>query len=88
MVYRGTDGIYVYLADPIRGNMRVRSHEFIKQWQKNAILAIAKPGVKVKEYSRLSITGEELFLGKINDQVIRTATERPITRPSYRTRLP
>ena len=83
VVYRGTDGIYVYLADPIRGNLRVRSQEFIKQWQKNAILAIAKPGVKVKEYSRLSITGEELFLGRINDQVIRTATERPITRPPY-----
>ncbi|MCH7750655.1 MAG: hypothetical protein IH898_00655 [Planctomycetes bacterium] len=83
VVYRGTDGIYVYLADPIRGNLRVLSHEFIKQWQKNAILAIAKPGVKVKEYSRLSITGEELFLGKINDQVIRTASERPITRPPH-----
>jgi len=86
VVYRGTDGIYVYLADPIRGNLRVRSQEFIKQWQKNAILAIAKPGVKVKEYSRLSITGEELFLGKINDQVIRNAAERPITRPPYLTR--
>ena len=87
VVYRGTDGLYVYLADPIRGNLRIRSHEFIKQWQKNAILAIAKPGTKVKEYSRLSITGEELFLGKINDQVIRTAAERPITRPNYKPRV-
>lgn len=87
VVYRGTDGIYVYLADPIRGNLRIRSHEFIKQWQKNAILAIAKPGAKVKEYSRLSITGEELFLGKINDQVIRTAAERPITRQNYKPRI-
>ncbi len=84
VVYRGTDGIYVYLADPIRGNLRVRSHVFIKQWQKNAILAIAKPGAKVKEYSRLSITGDELFLGRLNDQVVRTAGERPITRPIYR----
>lgn len=83
VVYRGTDGLYVYMADPIRGNLRIPSHEFIKQWQKNAILAIAKPGVKVKEYSRLSITANELFLGKLNDQVIRTATERPITRPPY-----
>jgi hypothetical protein len=83
VVYRGTDGLYVYLADPIRGNLRLPSHEFIKQWQKNAILAIAKPGVKVKEYSRLSITGNELFLGKLNDQVIRTAGERPVTRPPY-----
>ena len=88
VVYRGTDGIYVYLADPIRGNLRIRSHEFVKQWQKNAILAIAKPGSKVKEYSRLSITGEELFLGKINDQVIRTAAERPVTRPNYKPRIP
>lgn len=88
VVYRGTDGIYVYLADPIRGNLRIRSHDFIKQWQKNAILAIAKPGVKVKEYSKLSITGEELFLGKINDQVIRTAGERPITRPIYPAHAP
>lgn len=88
VVYRGTDGIYVYLADPIRGNLRVRSHEFIKQWQKNAILAIAKPGRKVKEYSRLSITGDELFLGRINDQVIRTASERPITRPIYPAKVP
>jgi hypothetical protein len=63
--------------------LRLPSHEFIKQWQKNAILAIAKPGVKVKEYSRLSITGNELFLGKLNDQVIRTAGERPVTRPPY-----
>lgn len=84
VVYRGTDGIYVYLADPIRGNLRVRTHTFLKQWQKNAILAIAKPGAKVKEYSRLSITGDELFLGRLNDQVVRTAGERPITRPSYR----
>ena len=82
VVYRGTDGLYVYLADPIRGNLRVRSHVFIKQWQKNAILAIAKPKAKVKEYSRLSITANELFLGKLNDQVVRTAAERPITRPN------
>jgi len=88
VVYRGTDGLYVYLADPIRGNLRLPSHEFIKQWQKNAILAIAKPGVKVKEYSRLSITGEELFLGQINDQVIRTASERPVTRPPYLNKAP
>lgn len=88
VVYRGTDGIYVYLADPIRGNLRIRAHVFIKQWQKNAILAIAKPGAKVKEYSRLSITGEELFLGKINDQVVRTAAERPATRTIYPLKAP
>ena len=87
VVYRGTDGLYVYLADPIRGNLRVRSQEFVKQWQKNAILAIAKPGAKVKQYSHLSITADELFVGKLNDQVIRTATPKQLTRPNYRPRI-
>ncbi|MCA9233178.1 MAG: C39 family peptidase [Planctomycetales bacterium] len=82
VVYRGTDGIYVYLADPIRGNLRIPSQVFIKQWQKNAVLAIAKPGAKIKDHSKLSLRGEELFLGQLNDQVVRTAGERPITRPS------
>jgi len=83
VVYRGTDGIYVYLADPIRGNLRVPSQVFIKQWQKNAVLAIVNPKKKIKKHSRLSLRGEELFLGELNDQVIRTASERPITRPSH-----
>jgi len=82
VVYRGTDGIHVYLADPIRGNLRIPSQVFVKQWQKNAVLAIVNPKKKVKKYSQLSIRGEELFLGEINDQVIRTASQRPITRPS------
>ena len=80
VVYRGTDGRYVYLADPIRGNLRIPAPVFIKQWQENAVLAIAKPGRKVKEHSPLSIRAEELFLGKINDQIARTASERPLTR--------
>ena len=53
---------------------------FVEQWQKNAILAIAKKGHKVKKHSPLSLRGDELFLGRLNDQVIRTASERPITR--------
>ena len=83
VVYRGTDGVYVYMADPIRGNLRIPSQVFIKQWQKNAVLAIVNPKKKIKKHSRLSIRGEELFLGELNDQVVRTAGERPITRQSY-----
>ena len=82
VVYRGMDGQYVYMADPIRGNIRIPAPVFVKQWQKNAVLAIAKPGRKIKDHSPLSLRGEELFLGKINDQVVRTAVERPITRPA------
>jgi len=82
VVYRGTDGIHVYLADPIRGNLRIPSQVFVEQWQKNAVLAIVNPKKKVKTHSQLSIRGEELFLGEINDQVVRTASQRPITRLS------
>jgi len=84
VVYRGTDGRYVYMADPIRGNLRVPTTVFVKQWQKNAILAIAKPGHKVKTHSPLSIRGEELFLGELNDQLIRRAAHRDIARPVQR----
>ena len=34
VVYRGTDNVYVYLADPIRGNVRTPIPAFLKQWQK------------------------------------------------------
>lgn len=81
VVYRGTDGVHVYLADPIRGNLRIPTTIFVRQWQENAILAIAKPGRKIKEYSALSLRGEELFLGRINEQISRTAGSRIITRP-------
>ena len=88
VVYRGTDGIHVYLADPIRGNLRIPSQVFIEQWQKNAVLAIANPKKKVKQHSKLSIRADELFLGQLNDQVIRTASERPITRQARPRRSP
>jgi predicted double-glycine peptidase len=88
VVYRGTDGIHVYLADPIRGNLRIPSQVFIEQWQKNAVLAIVNPKKKVKKHSRLSLRGEELFLGEVNDQVVRTASERPITRLSRPRKAP
>ena len=37
VVFRGTDGGWVYVADPIRGNLRMPISEFTKQWQENAI---------------------------------------------------
>lgn len=84
VVYRGQDGKYVYVADSIRGNVRMPICNFIKQWQENAVLVIHKPGHKVRETSPLSVTCDEMSLGWLNDQLIRTqpseqATERPIT---------
>ncbi len=53
VVYRGTDYMWVYVADPIRGNLRMPIREFVDQWQEHAVLVLHKPGQKVKEYSAL-----------------------------------
>ncbi len=71
VVYRGTDGRYVYLADPARGNVRMPVWSFLESWQENAVLAVAKPGEQIKEYSALSVTWEEALLGELNGQLIR-----------------
>jgi predicted double-glycine peptidase len=76
VVFRGTDGMWVYVADPIRGNVRMPIREFIDQWQENAILAVHKPGEKVRTTSPLHVSWEEKQLGKTTDQVIRTQAQR------------
>lgn len=70
VVYRGYDGYYVYLADPIRGNIRTLADKFIGQWQENAILVIAKPNAKVKDVNPLGIRYTEVFRGLLNDQTV------------------
>jgi len=72
VVYRGWDGQWVYLADPIQGNVRVHTCKFPKQWQKNAILAVVKRGEKIKEVSALSVRADETFLGAMSWQYIRS----------------
>jgi hypothetical protein len=86
VVYRGTDGMWVYVADPIRGNVRMPIREFTKQWQENAILVIHKPGQKVKTTSPLHVSWEETQLGKTNDQLIRTQAQREPAMPKPRLR--
>jgi len=76
VVYRGTDYRWVYLADPIRGNVRLGVREFLDQWQKNAILAIHKRGEKVRETSPLAVREGEITLGELNRQLIRTFPSR------------
>ncbi len=70
VVFRGYDGYYVYLADPIRGNIRTLADKFIGQWQENAILVIAKPNAKVKDVNPLGIRFTEVFRGLLNDQTV------------------
>jgi predicted double-glycine peptidase len=73
VVYRGFDGYYVYLADPIRGNIRISANDFLAQWQRGLVLAVAKAGddVDVPEDSPLTLRGDEVFLGRMNEQYVR-----------------
>jgi predicted double-glycine peptidase len=81
VVYRGTDWDWVYVADPIRGNVRMTVADFRKQWQEHAVLVIHKPGYKVREHSPLSLRLEEIRLGELNDQLIRTQPQREAAVP-------
>ncbi|HEV8003075.1 MAG TPA: cysteine peptidase family C39 domain-containing protein [Planctomycetaceae bacterium] len=76
-VFRGTDGYYVYLADPARGNIRGPVKEFVDVWQKGAILVVAKKDQDLKENSALALKPEEIYLGTLN----RVAFQKLISRP-------
>jgi len=76
VVYRGTDADWVYMADPIRGNVRMPVWEFRQQWQQNAVLVVHKPGQKVKKHSALSLRDEDVKRGELNWHLIRTQQSR------------
>lgn len=77
-IFRGTDGYYAYLADPARGNIRTPIDEFAKQWQKNAILVVAKKDRDLREDAPLSLTAGEIYLGTLNRVVIQKQVAAPI----------
>ncbi len=77
VVYRGFDGEWVYLADPIRGNVRKQAQEFVSQWQKNAVLVVAKPDQDPPKVSPLSVRQDETFRGELNMLDVRKTLSRP-----------
>ncbi len=81
VVFRGAYGEWVYLADPIRGNIRLTQQEFLGQWKKKAALVVIKPNVKPKEVSQLSVRQDETFRGELNDHLIRTNYQRSYLKP-------
>lgn len=78
VVFRGTDGVWVYLADPARGNIRVPVHEFTSQWQQNAVLVVVKPGVEPTKISPLSVDPLEVILGETNRLWVRDQVSGPV----------
>ncbi len=79
VVYRGTNFRWVFLADPIRGHIRLTPNQFIRQWQKNLALAISKPNQDVPKTHPLSLTEGDVFWGETTDQLLRTRSERDLT---------
>jgi hypothetical protein len=71
VVYRGMVAGRVYLADPIRGNVRPTFAEFSRQWQKNAILVVVKPGEPPRDITPLSIRWNEVLMGETSNQLLR-----------------
>ncbi len=72
VVYRGRDENFIYLADPIRGKLRVPVATFVKQWQKNAILAVIKPKSKPNQQSALLVQPTDKDPAKSNSVFLRT----------------
>lgn len=66
IVFRGMDDHYVYTADPSLGKSRVPIDVFTKEWQRNAVLVVVKPGANLKQASGLMVTEEEKSLGSLN----------------------
>jgi len=81
VVYRGFDGWWVYLADPIRGNVRVSAPEFVQQWQRNAVLIVAKPDTDPRKNSPLTVHRGEMYLGTLNYLEARKALTRQAATP-------
>jgi uncharacterized protein len=81
VVYRGLADGRVYLADPIRGNVRPTVPEFCGQWNKNAILVVIKKGERPPERSALSIRQDEMLLGETNDQWVDQELPQPLPVP-------
>ena len=80
VVFRGQFGGRVYLADPVRGNVRPTVAEFCGQWQKGAILAVIKKGEKPRESSALSIRWSEVRQGETTDEWLDKEIPRPYQR--------
>ncbi len=81
VVVRGINGQYVYLADPMRGNIRVRTSVFVSQWQKNAVLVVLKPNVTPPTFTPLTVLQKEVDRGASNMQFIRTLPAKPFSLP-------
>lgn len=60
VIVRGIIGDYVYITDPIRGNLRLTTSEFASQWVKNAVLVVLHEKQDTSPYARMAIFFREI----------------------------
>jgi predicted double-glycine peptidase len=80
VVFRGVACGRVYLADPVRGNVRPTVPEFRGQWKGCAILVVIKKGQQPRECSTLSIRQSEIMLGETTEEWLNKELPRPYLR--------
>ena len=71
VVVRGTDDDFVYIADSIRGNLRMKHRDFQRQWQKSLVLVVAKRTVPPPKNAPLSVRKEDQQVKELQYQAIR-----------------
>lgn len=80
VVYRGSVNGFVYLADPVLGNVRMSECEFARQWIGKAVFVVTLPGKTSSAVSRLGLREEEILQARLNSQVVRRQIST-VTRP-------
>lgn len=76
VVVRGFRGDFIFLADPILGNVRMPASEFADLWIKNTLLVAVKPGQTQSSVSQLHIYPIELCPSGQNRQYLIRVPER------------
>ncbi|GIW99373.1 MAG: hypothetical protein KatS3mg111_2706 [Pirellulaceae bacterium] len=71
VVYRGIRCGHIFLADPLRGNIRLPTQQFPCLWIANAVLVVAPKGKTSSAVSRLGIRADEVPYSLMNRQVLR-----------------
>jgi uncharacterized protein len=76
VVVRGVKCGWIFLADPMRGNIRYPVHVFQAKWQKNAVLVVLKPNQKPPEVTALTVRSNDVSLGWLNNEIIQKSPSR------------
>ena len=76
VVVRGVLNGWIFLADPMRGNIRLPLSVFQNKWQKNAVMVVLKPDQKPPGMTALTVRSNDVGLGWLNNEIIQRTPSR------------